>query len=275
LKTEYFAPADIETVLEVLGKNPDDAVLMAGGTALLWAVRILGKAMVPRTVISLQNLKGALGAVKQGADTEMGALVSLAVLAGEAPGGMGVPPALAQSCRSVGYPGIRRTATLGGNLANGVMPPQLLPALAVLGAGVHVRSRSESRKVDLGTSVSDDTYYPIVGPGELIISVTIPSENAQALQAYVDFSWPGKDPVAVASAFYRDRLRVSLLADQKLSLWTGEMGAWSKDHPAEAAEAAFQKFGLGSSSFLSPIDVYRRRALIVRSLDLMAQGSPR
>jgi len=271
LKTLYLAPSDLDQVLEPLGKNPGETMVMAGGTALLWAVRLLGKSVVPHTVINLRNLKEILGQVKPGVGTEVGALVSLATLAGEMPGGAGVPSILAQACRSVGFPGIRRTASVGGNLANGVMPSQLLPALAVLGASIHVRSLSGSRKIDLGKSVAEGSYYPIVVPGELITSVTIPMENVKAPQSYLDFSWPGKDPVVIAAVFCRGRLRIALLADQNLSLWMRETGtgAWGKDRQEELAEAACLSFGLTPSSGLSQIDVYRRRALLVKAVGLI------
>jgi len=149
------------------------------------------------------------------------------------------------------------------------MPPQLLPALAALGANVHVRSRSGPRKIELERSVVEGIYYPIVRPGELITSVTFPLDNVLAPQSYVDFSWPGKDPVVVALVFCRGRLRISLLADQKLSLWITAAAPWDKDRQSELAEAAYQSFGLAASSPLSPVDGYRRRAMILRALGLL------
>lgn len=268
MKTIYLAPSDLEQVLEPLRKDPDGTMVMAGGTALLWAVRLLGKPAMPRSVISLQNLKGLLGQIKFGPGTEVGAQVSLATLAGEMSGGEGIPSILAQAARSVGFPGIRRTATLGGNLANGVMPSQVLPALAALGATVHLRSSSGHRRVELAKSVAEGTYYPIVIPGELITSVSIPRDNIPARQSYVDFAWPGKDPVVIAVVFCQGRLRVALLADQRLSLWVTETGAnvLGKERQAELTERACLSFGLTQSSPLSQIDVYRRRGMLVRAL---------
>ncbi len=273
MKTEYLAPDNLEMVLEALAKEPEETMLMAGGTALLWAVRLIGKSVNPGTVISLQNLKGILGQIEQGPETKVGALVSLATLAGEEAAAR-VPFILARACRSIGFPGIRRTATLGGNLANGVMPSQVLPSLAALGAGVHVRSISGSRRIDLEKGVAGGAYYPIASAGELITSITFPGETIQAPQSFLDFSWPSRDPVAMAAVLCRGRLRVSVLADQKLSLWTTEPGSWSKERGTATAEAACEFFGRTPSTSVSPIDAYRRRAMIIKLLGLITHQGP-
>lgn len=168
-------------------------------------------------------------------------------------------------------------ATLGGNLANGVMPSQLLPALAALGATINMRSSSGQRSVELAKSVAEGSYYPIAVPGELITSVSIPRDSAIAPQSFLEFAWPGKDPVVVTVVSYQGRLRIALLADQNLSLWMTEAGTdvWWKGHQIELAEAACLSLGLTQSSTLSPIDLSRRRAMIVRALGLIGDKPER
>ncbi len=271
MKTEYFAPRHIDQVTEPLWNDPEGTMLMAGGTALLWAVRLLGKPSMPRRVIGLQNLRGILGQVKHGPEMDLGALVSLGTLAGEVPGVEGIPSILAQACRSVGFPGIRRTATLGGNLANGVMPSQLLPVLAALGARIHIRSRSKNRTADFGKGVAEGHYYPITAPGDLITSISILRENVETPQSFVDFSWPRKDPIVTAVVFSRGCLRIAHLADQKLSLWNTEMSAsgWTKGRQMEVAEAACLAFGIAPAERFGQVDAHRRRALVAKALGLV------
>ncbi len=268
LKTTYLAPSNLVEVLEPLREDPDGTMVMAGGTALLWAVRLFGKPVMPRRVISLHNLSGLLGQVKRSPVMELGALVSLATLAGEVPGEIAIPSILTRACRSCGFPGIRRTATLGGNLANNMLS-QLLPALAVLGASVHIRSSSEHRRMDLAKSIAEAVYYPICSTGEIVTSVSIPMDSAEARQSYVDFACPGKLPVVVASAFWQGLLRVALLSDQKLCLWVTETDrSMLRKQEVELCDAACVSFGLTDSSPLSEIDVYRRRTMVARALKL-------
>ena len=198
----------------------------------------------------------------------MGALVSLATLAGEVSGGPGIPPVLAQATRACGFPGIRRTATLGGNLGHDMLS-QLLPALAALGARVHMRSSSGDRSVDLAKSIGEEAYYPICHADEIITSVSIPMVSVDAPQTYVDFACPGKFPLVVASAFWQGLLRVALLSDQKLSLWTTETDINTLEKQgAELADAACVFFGLTDASPLGQIDVFRQRAMVARALKL-------
>ncbi len=240
---------------------------MAGGTALLWTAQLLGKPVTPRRVISLQNLTRLLGQLKYSPVLELGALVCLATLSGEIPGENGIPSILAQAARSVGFPAIRRTATLGGNLANGLMISQLLPVLSVLGASIQLRSISEQRSVDLAQSVVDEVFYPIASSGEIITSVSIPEDSVQGRQSYLDFVFPGKYPVVVASAYWQGFLRVALLSDQKLCLWTTETDHSMREKKvAELTDAACLSFGLTNEGPLGQVDVYRRRAMVAKAM---------
>lgn len=269
MKTTYLAPGNLDEVLEPLREDPDGTMLMAGGTALLWAVGVFGKPASPQRVISLHNLSKALGQVKRGPVIELGALVSLATIAGELPGEMVMPSVLTQAARSCGFPAIRRTATLGGNLAHD-MVSQLIPALAVLGASVHMRSSSESRSVELAKSISEGVGYPICDSGAIITSISLPADSVEAPQSYVDFTCPGKFPVVVASAFSQGLLRVALLSDQKLSLWITETdGSKLEKQGVELSDEACVSFGLTDASPLGEIDVYRRRGMVAKAIKLI------
>ncbi len=268
MKTLYLAPSDLERVLEPLAEDPDGTMLMAGGTALLWVIELFGKPVSPQRVISLHNLRGLLGQVEQKPVIELGALVSLATIAGELPGETVMPPVLTQAARSCGFPGIRRTASLGGNLANNMLS-QLMPALAVLGASVHMHSTSEKRTVELAKSIREGAYYPICSNNEIITSVSIPIDSVEARQSYVDFTCPGKFPVVVVSAFWQGLLRVALLSDQKLSLWITDTDSSTLGKQiVELCDAACASFGLTDASPLAEVDVYRRRAMVTRALRL-------
>ena len=272
MKTTYLAPDNLEEVLGPLREDPDGTMLMAGGTALLWVVGVFGKPVAPQTVISLHNLSGLLGQVKQRPVIELGALVSLATIAGELPEETVMPSILTQAAISCGYPAIRRTATLGGNLAHD-MVSQLIPALAVLGASVHMQSSSENRSVELAKSIGEGAYYPICSSGEIITSVSFPADSVEARQSYVNFTCPGKFPVVVASAFSQGILRVALLSDQKLSLWITETdGGKLEKQQAELSDAACVSFGLTDSSPLGEIDVYRRGRMVAKALKLINGG---
>jgi CO/xanthine dehydrogenase FAD-binding subunit len=269
LKTAFLAPGNLDEVLKPLREDPDGTMLMAGGTALLWAVGVFGKPVTPQRVISLHNLTGLLGRVERGPVIELGALVSLATIAGELPEETAMPSILTQAARSCGYPAIRRTATLGGNLAHD-MVSQLIPPLAVLGASVHMKSSAESRLVELGKSLGEGVGYPICSAGEIIISVSLPADSAKERQSYLDFTCPGKFPVVVASAFSQGILRVALLADQKVSLWATETdGGMLEKQEIEMSDAACASFGLTDESSLGEIDVYRRRGMVAKALRLL------
>ncbi|MBK7860966.1 MAG: FAD binding domain-containing protein [Archangiaceae bacterium] len=110
---EWVAPKTTEQVSEAA--RAQGAVLKAGGVDLL--DRLKNNLEAPSRVVSLQALKGLGGIAGDAkAGLELGALVTLAQLAGDARV-RAAAPKLAEACWHVATPQVRNMATLGGNLA--------------------------------------------------------------------------------------------------------------------------------------------------------------
>ena len=107
---ELHAPSSLDEAIAILRDHGPDALLLAGGTDLVVAMKLGLRA--PRHVVSLRNVRGLRGVAREGDALVVGAMTPLedvAALRAEA-------PALAEAAGSVGGPHHRRAGTLGGNL---------------------------------------------------------------------------------------------------------------------------------------------------------------
>lgn len=106
-------PTSLAEAIELLGTNPSQTQLLAGGMDLLG--RMKKRIDTPARVVSLQSVPGLMS-VRDSADgLSLGALVTLTDLAGN-PAVRAKYCAVAEAANSVGSVQIRNAGTVGGNL---------------------------------------------------------------------------------------------------------------------------------------------------------------
>ena len=109
----FRAPNTLEEAARILRGEGPSAMPLAGGTDLLPNMK--RRQQVPRTLLSLRNIK-TLQAIEFGdSGTRLGACLTLSDIASD-PRFRNGATALAQAASSVATPHIRNMATLGGNL---------------------------------------------------------------------------------------------------------------------------------------------------------------
>src|SRR5437660_12499310 len=192
---DYVEPETLEEALEILAADPDDTVVMAGGTSLVILMkqdlvrpaRVLGL----RRIARLREIGASDGGLQLGALATHGALArSPAVRAHAA--------ALASTFAAVATVRIREQATLGGNLAH-ADPAQDPPVtlLALDGAAV-ARSRFGERRIPLD-ALFVDLFETSLEPGEILLRVEVPRLPAGARVTYRKFLPATLDDYATVS----------------------------------------------------------------------------
>ena len=180
---DYLEPETLEEALEILAADPDDTVVMAGGTSL---VILMKQDLVrPARVLGLRRL-GVLREIGPadeglglGAMATHGALARSRAVHGHA-------AALAATFAAVATVRIREQATLGGNLAH-ADPAQDPPVTLLALDGVAVaRSRFGERRIAL-EALFADLFETSLEPGELLLRVEIPPLPAGARATYKKF----------------------------------------------------------------------------------------
>jgi aerobic carbon-monoxide dehydrogenase medium subunit len=180
---EYVEPETLDEALATLAEDPDDTLVMAGGTAL---VILMKQDLVrPARVIGLRRIAQLRDVGPADAGLALGALATHAALA-RAPEVRAHAAALASTFAAVATVRIREQATLGGNLAH-ADPAQDPPVTLLALDGVAVaRSTRGSRRIPLD-ALFVDVFETSLEPDELLLHVELPALPPGARATYRKF----------------------------------------------------------------------------------------
>ena len=180
---DYLEPETLDEALVRLADDPDDAVVMAGGTSLV--ILMKQDLIRPATVIGLRRI-GELRAIGTAeGNLSLGALATHGALARSQPV-RAHAAALASTFAAVATVRIREQATLGGNLAH-ADPAQDPPVTLLALDGVAVaRSRFGERRIPLD-ALFTDLFETSLEPGEILLRVELPPLPAGARATYQKF----------------------------------------------------------------------------------------
>ena len=180
---EYVEPETLDEALVLLADDPDDTLVMAGGTALV--ILMKQELVRPARVIGLRRIAQLreVGATDGG--LALGALATHGALA-RAPAVRAHAAALAATFAAVATVRIREQATLGGNLAH-ADPAQDPPVTLLALDGVTVvRSKAGSRRISLD-ALFVDVFETSLEPDELLLRVELPRLPSGARATYQKF----------------------------------------------------------------------------------------
>ncbi|TMC43184.1 MAG: xanthine dehydrogenase family protein subunit M [Chloroflexi bacterium] len=180
---DYLEPETLDEALVRLADDPDDAVVMAGGTSLV--ILMKQDLIRPARVIGLRRI-GELRAIgTPEGNLSLGALATHGALARSQPV-RAHAAALASTFAAVATVRIREQATLGGNLAH-ADPAQDPPVTLLALDGVAVaRSRFGERRIPLDALFAD-LFETSLEPGEILLRVELPPLPAGARATYQKF----------------------------------------------------------------------------------------
>ncbi len=184
-EVELLKPESIAAASRMLADNPDDARIIAGGTAVV--LMLTQRLIAPRYLVALGHLPGLRDIVYEaGAGLRIGSLVTHAEME-RSPVVRQAAPILAETFHQVANVRVRHQATLGGVLCEADYasdPPAMLVALR---ARVKAVSARGERWIEL-TDFFRDFYQTALEHDEIVTEVFVPELAPGTGAAYTKFN---------------------------------------------------------------------------------------
>lgn len=179
---DYLEPETLEEALALLAADPDDTIVLAGGTSVV--ILMKQDLIRPARVVGLRKLT-ALASIERDGALRLGALATHEAIA-RASAVREHAAALAATFAAVATVRIREQATVGGNLAH-ADPAQDPPVtLLALDAVAVVASATQRRRVPLA-DLFVDVFETSLQPDELLLEVEVPALPAGTRVTYKKF----------------------------------------------------------------------------------------
>ena len=178
----YRSPESLEEALDLLGQEPDDTSLLAGGQSLVPMLNM--RIARPETVIDLNRVTELAGVHRGNGTVRIGAMTRQHTLEQDPEIAMTLP-ILPEALGHVAHLAIRMRGTIGGSIAHADPSAELPAAMLALGATLKLRSPSGSRSL----AANDFFLAPLmtaIEPGELLEVVEIPVPPPQTGWGFVE-----------------------------------------------------------------------------------------
>jgi carbon-monoxide dehydrogenase medium subunit len=144
----YEKARSLKEALELKSKYRENAVFIAGGTALLVDIRNDVFKPEPRAVIDISDLDEIDYIRQEGSQISIGAVAKISAIK-KSPIVQKSAPILSQVCKQFANPLIRNRATMGGNLINASPAADMATPLLTLGATILLKSIDGERTIPM------------------------------------------------------------------------------------------------------------------------------
>lgn len=181
---DYLEPKSLKEACDLLERHPDDAKLIAGGTALVLWMRL--GLLKPEVVISLEKIPDfnyVRFDEKNGLRIAAGARHRDIELS---PAVRSHYPLLHETFRKVAQPRIRNMGTIGGNLCQGDPLTDPGASLIALDAEITLTSSKGNRTLPL-EQFFVDYYQTDLKPGEILTEIHVPPPVRKLGWAHIKF----------------------------------------------------------------------------------------
>jgi carbon-monoxide dehydrogenase medium subunit len=262
---EYAAPTQLDEAIKQLAEAGDAARVLAGGTDIIVQLREgLRTAELVVDVKKIPELTHVEFSSEQG--LQLGASVTCWRIYND-PEIVAAYPALADAVHIIGGWQIQSRASVGGNLCNSSPAADAIPPLIAHSAMAHIAGPAGHRIVP----VQEFCTAPgrnILQHGELLVTLTLPSQGPHCGSAYQRFIPRNEMDIAVAGAASWVQLdesgerieqaRIALAAVAPTPVFAAEASEWLIGQTA--TEEVFAEAGELAKRVASPIDDMRGTA---------------
>jgi carbon-monoxide dehydrogenase medium subunit len=180
-KFAYVAARTVSEAVDVLGRHPDEAKLLAGGQSLIPMMKL--RLAAPEILVDISRLQDlayvreenghlAIGALTKESDLETDPLVAERY------------PMLADTCRVIADPIVRNLATVGGNLAHGDPANDHPATMLALRAEIVATGPNGSRIIPIDDFFVD-TFETALETAEILTEIRVPAPRARSGGAYL------------------------------------------------------------------------------------------
>ena len=212
---EYLEPRSLKEACDLLERHPDDAKLIAGGTALVIWMRL--GLLKPEVVISLEKIPDfsyvrysendglRIGAGARHREIELSAVVRSHY------------PLLHETFRKVAQPRIRNMGTIGGNLCQGDPLTDPGASLIALDAEITLTHSRGERTLPL-EQFFVDYYQTAIEPGEILTEIHVPPPQKKLGWAHIKFMPRSQEDFATVGVALALRAEKEHCEDVRLAL---------------------------------------------------------
>lgn len=178
---DYLSPTRLDEVCGLLQAHGDNARLIAGGTALILALR--QRLVMPEALISLAQVRGLRDIAVSDGQLRIGAccthtqIATAAVVQQHA-------PALAMLAGKLANPQVRHQGTLGGNLAYADPTTDPPGCLLAMNAQAVLHGPEGARTLALGDFLTD-YFETALRADEVLARIDVPLPSAQGRTTYL------------------------------------------------------------------------------------------
>lgn len=181
---DFLEPASVAEASRMLADLGEDCRVMAGGTALMLAMR--QRMLVPSHIVSVARIEALRGIRFDPVDgLRIGALVRHTDVADSAVVKQHYPM-LAAMAAQVANPQVRNQGTLGGNLCYADPSTDPPTCLMSLGARVVLGSARGQRELSIEEFLVD-YYVTAIEPDEIVVEIRVPAPPADFSGRYTRF----------------------------------------------------------------------------------------
>jgi carbon-monoxide dehydrogenase medium subunit len=232
---DYYAPATIDQVIELLKQHGQDARVLAGGQSLVPMLNF--RLSAPSVMIDLNRVAGMSHIREEGGHLHFGAMTRQRAIE-FSPLVANRLPIMLEATRLVGHLPTRTRGTIGGSIAH-ADPSAEYPTLMVALSGEMVLQGQSGRRIVGADAFFQGPMATVLRCDELIVEVRIPVMPRGAGWAFEEFSRRHGDFAIVESAVMvasdGDRLSARVAV-------SGEGGAPRRLRPVEEI---IERDGLG------------------------------
>lgn len=180
-KFAYVAARTVQEAVDLLGRHPDEAKLLAGGQSLIPMMKL--RLAAPEILVDISQLAD-LGRVSEEDDSlVIGALTRESDLETDA-AVLARYSILADTCRVIADPIVRNLATVGGNLAHADPANDHPATMLALRAEVVATGPNGSRTIPIDDFFVD-TFTTALEPAEILTAIRVPAPTAHSGGAYL------------------------------------------------------------------------------------------
>ncbi len=189
---ELLRPSSLAEASELLAKHGEEARAIAGGTTLITLMK--QRTVYYPYLVDLQAVPGLDQISKNGEWVRIGALATHRAVECS-PVIRDSLPVIAQAFSKVGNVRVRRTASVGGNLAHGDYRLDPPPAFLILGAELVLFGPNGFRSLPI-KEFYRGMYETALEPSEILVEVRVPAMGEGSKALYLRYSslsandWP-------------------------------------------------------------------------------------
>ncbi|RZL87488.1 MAG: xanthine dehydrogenase family protein subunit M [Variovorax sp.] len=181
---DFLEPTSVDEASRMLAELGDDCRVMAGGTALMLAMR--QRMLAPTHIVSMARVDALRGmSFDARAGLRIGALSRHCDVA-RSPLVLRHYPMLASMASQVANPHVRNQGTLGGNLCYADPATDPPTCLMAMGAQVVLASARGERVLSMEEFLVD-YYVTAIEPDEVVLEIRVPAPAADASGDYTRF----------------------------------------------------------------------------------------